>query len=126
MTPAARMAACLTAQTRKRVDFDVLAGAADDGDASLPTSPLRRRVLAAAARELATTGLVRLPVGDRSWDRSAHPPLPRWVERTTPSRARSTVVLPLPEGPTVPRTWPSTTPKATASITGAAPYAHPT
>ena len=89
MTPAARMAACLTAQTRKRVDFDVLAGAADDGDASLPTSPLRRRVLAAAARELATTGLVRLPVGDRSWDRSAHPPLPRWVERTTPSRVRA-------------------------------------
>ena len=88
MTPAARMAACLTAQTRKRVDFDVLAGAADDGDASLPTSPLRRRVLAAAARELATTGLVRLPVGDRSWDRSAHPPLPRWVERTTPIAGR--------------------------------------
>ncbi|MET9039310.1 hypothetical protein [Streptomyces mirabilis] len=42
-----------------------------------------------AARELAAGGLVRLPVGDRGWDRSAHPPLPRWVEHTVPRRVRA-------------------------------------
>ena len=44
MTPAQRMAAHLQTQTRVRVGFGALAEAADEGDSSLPTSPLRRRV----------------------------------------------------------------------------------
>lgn len=91
MTPAERMTTLLATQTRRRVDFDLLAQAADDGDSSLPTSPLRRRILAGAADELAACGAVRLPAtGGRSWDRTAHPPLPLWVERLTPRPARTT------------------------------------
>lgn len=90
MTPAERMTALLATQTRRRVDFDLLAQAADEGDSSLPTSPLRRRILAGAAQELATCGTVRLPAdGGRGWDHSAHPPLPRWVEQLVPRRARA-------------------------------------
>lgn len=90
MTPVDRMTAMLAAQTRRRVSFELLAQAADDGDSSLPTSPLRRRILAGAAQELATCGTVRLPAaGGRGWDHSAHPPLPRWVEQLVPRRARA-------------------------------------
>ncbi|MDP9612873.1 hypothetical protein [Streptomyces demainii] len=90
MTPAERMAAVLTTQTRRRVDFDLLARAADEGDSALLTSPLRRRILAGAAQDLAACGTVRLPAaGGRGWDHSSHPPLPRWVERLTPCRARA-------------------------------------
>ncbi|MFF0484868.1 hypothetical protein [Streptomyces sp. NPDC004435] len=90
MTPADRMIAFLVDQTVKRVDFDLLAQAADAGDSSLSTSPLRRRILAGAAAELAGSGVVRLPAArGRGWDRSAEPPLPFWVDRLTlrPTRA---------------------------------------
>ncbi|MFI5799764.1 hypothetical protein [Streptomyces sp. NPDC051677] len=87
MTPAQRMVAHLQTQTRVRIGFDALAEAADEGDSSLPTSPLRRRILADAVRELKDNGTVRLPVGDSGWDHSALPPLPRWVERLAPRRA---------------------------------------
>ncbi|WP_413812688.1 hypothetical protein [Streptomyces sp. OE57] len=90
MTPAEHMAALLKTQTRRRIDFDLLAQAADEGDSALITSPLRRRVLAGAAKELAACGTVRLPAtGGRGWDHSSHPPLPRWVEQTTPRRVRT-------------------------------------
>lgn len=88
MTPADRMALCLACQSRTRIDFDVLARAADDGDASLPTSPLRRRVLAEAVGELATAGLLRLPRTHGGWDHRASPPLPRWVDRAAARGAR--------------------------------------
>ncbi|MET8676141.1 hypothetical protein ABZW18_00670 [Streptomyces sp. NPDC004647] len=81
MTAADRMAAHLAQQARQRVEFDALARAADQGDSSLPTSPARRRVLADAAHELARRGLARLPGGPGGWDYSAHPPLPRWIQR---------------------------------------------
>ncbi|MFJ8077047.1 hypothetical protein ACIQ7Q_24680 [Streptomyces sp. NPDC096176] len=90
MTPAERMTALLTKQTRRRVDFELLAQAADEGDSSLSTSSLRRRILAGAAQELAACGTVRLPAaGGRGWDHSADPPLPLWVELLTPRRARA-------------------------------------
>ncbi|WP_405785703.1 hypothetical protein [Streptomyces sp. NBC_01367] len=81
MTAADRMAAFLARQSRQRVEFDALAGAADQGDSSLRCSPERRQVLADAAQELVRRGLARLPLGQRGWDYSAHPPLPRWVNR---------------------------------------------
>ncbi|MFE2129155.1 hypothetical protein [Streptomyces amritsarensis] len=90
MTPAEHMTAFLAHQTVKRVGFDLLAQAADAGDSSLPTSPLRRRILAGAAAQLAGLGTVRLPAaGGRGWDHSAEPPLPLWVDRLTPRRART-------------------------------------
>ncbi|WP_030721137.1 hypothetical protein [Streptomyces sp. NRRL F-2580] len=90
MTPAEHMTAFLAHQAVKRVGFDLLAQAADAGDSSLPTSPLRRRILAGAAAQLAGLGTVRLPAaGGRGWDHSAEPPLPLWVDRLTPLRART-------------------------------------
>ncbi|GAA4562958.1 hypothetical protein GCM10023100_00910 [Actinocorallia cavernae] len=90
MTPAEHMTAFLAGQTRSRVGFDMLAQAADAGDSSLPTSALRRRILAGAAAQLAGAGTVRLPAaGGRGWDHSAEPPLPLWVDRLTPRRART-------------------------------------
>ncbi|MEU2999158.1 hypothetical protein [Streptomyces sp. NPDC007020] len=90
MTPAEHMTALLTHQTRSRIGFDLLAQAADAGDSGLSTSPLRRRILAGAAAQLADAGTVRLPAtGGRGWDHSAEPPLPLWVDRLTPRRARA-------------------------------------
>ncbi|MFE0773370.1 hypothetical protein [Streptomyces sp. NPDC058861] len=86
MSAADRMATLLTTQTRQRVDFGALAGAADAGDSSLASSPRRRRILADAARTLATRGLATLPKGKDGWDHSAHPPLPRWVQRPPATR----------------------------------------
>ncbi|MFD7668121.1 hypothetical protein [Streptomyces sp. NPDC059788] len=86
MTAADHMAAFLARQLRQRVDFDALAGAADAGDSSLPTSPRRRRILADAARTLAHRGLATLPKGSDGWDYSADPPLPRWVKRPPAAR----------------------------------------
>ncbi|MFZ4269028.1 hypothetical protein [Streptomyces arboris] len=81
MTAADRMAGFLDRQFRQRVHFDALADVADQGDSSLPCSPGRRQVLADAADELVRRGLARLPVGQGGWDYSAHPALPRWVNR---------------------------------------------
>ncbi|WP_326623928.1 MULTISPECIES: hypothetical protein [unclassified Streptomyces] len=81
------MAEHLAGQTRQRVEFDALAGAAERGDSSLLASPDRRRVLADAAQELVRRGLAQLPCGRPGWDFSAHPPLPLWVKR--PSRPRA-------------------------------------
>ncbi|MET9378813.1 hypothetical protein ABZX98_32550 [Streptomyces sp. NPDC002992] len=90
MTPAEHMTAVLAHQTRSRIDFDLLAQAADAGDSSLPTSPLRRRILAGAAAQLVGAGTIRLPAaGGRGWDHSTEPPLPLWVDRLTPRRART-------------------------------------
>ncbi|WP_331735002.1 hypothetical protein OG379_39860 (plasmid) [Streptomyces sp. NBC_01166] len=86
MSAADHMAAFLARQPRQRVDFDALAGAADAGDSSLATSPRRRRILADAARALADRGLTTLPKGSAGWDYSAHPPLPRWVNRPPAAR----------------------------------------
>ncbi|GAA2679509.1 hypothetical protein [Streptomyces lunalinharesii] len=86
MSTADRMAAHLALQPRRHVDFDVLAGAAEAGDSSLPASPRRRRVLAEAAQALQRRGLAQLPKGSAGWDYSAHPPLPRWVKRSQPAR----------------------------------------
>ncbi|MEU4110892.1 hypothetical protein [Streptomyces sp. NPDC027717] len=86
MSAADRMAAHLAQQPRQRVDFDVLAGAAEAGDSSLAASPRRRRVLADAAHVLQGRGLAHLPKGSAGWDRSAQPPLPRWVKRVQPAR----------------------------------------
>ncbi|MFE4972881.1 hypothetical protein ACFRAR_12290 [Kitasatospora sp. NPDC056651] len=97
MTPAERMALRLAQHGRQRVDFDLLAAAADEGDSSLPTSPHRRSILAAAAGELAERNLATLPKGKAGWDTSADPPLPRWVSRTTAPRPR--------QPPPVPRAW---------------------
>ncbi|MFI1654791.1 hypothetical protein ACH4ZU_07590 [Streptomyces sp. NPDC020472] len=98
MTPAEHITAFLAGQTRSRIGFDLLAQAADAGDSSLPTSVLRRRILAGAAAQLAGAGILRLPAaGGRGWDLSAEPPLPLWVERLTPHRARA-------QRP-VPRAW---------------------
>ncbi|MEV6358150.1 hypothetical protein [Streptomyces hydrogenans] len=90
MTAADRMAGFLARQSRQRVDFDALAGAADQGDSSLPCSPGRRQVLADAAQELVRRGLVLLPAGHNGWDYSVHPPLPRWVKRPPLTRAART------------------------------------
>ncbi len=90
MTPADRMAALIEQQTCQRVDFDALAGAADQGDSSLPTSPRRRQILAAAADELVQRRLVLLPVQSSGWDYSAEPRLPRWVQRVNRPRAKRT------------------------------------
>ncbi|MET8443739.1 hypothetical protein ABZV28_22865 [Streptomyces sp. NPDC004981] len=81
MTAADRMAGFLDRQFRQRVDFDALADVADQGDCNLPCSPGRRQVLTDAADELVRGGLARLPVGQGGWDYSAHPALPRWVNR---------------------------------------------
>ncbi|MFJ9765545.1 hypothetical protein ACIRUY_17185 [Streptomyces erythrochromogenes] len=84
------MTVFLGGQTRNRLGFDLLAQAADAGDSSLSTSPLRRRILAGAAAQLAGAGTVRLPAaGGRGWDHSAEPPLPLWVDRLTARRARA-------------------------------------
>ncbi|MEU9376481.1 hypothetical protein AB0D94_22275 [Streptomyces sp. NPDC048255] len=88
MTTADRMAAFLARQTRQRVEFDALAGAAYAGDSSLAGSPRRRRILADAAHTLATQGLATLPKGQDGWDHSAHPALPRWVQRPPATRPR--------------------------------------
>ncbi|MEV7085584.1 hypothetical protein AB0O07_06765 [Streptomyces sp. NPDC093085] len=90
MTAADRMAGFLARQSRQCVDFDALAGAADEGDSSLPCSPGRRQVLADAAHELVRRGLARLPAGQNGWDYSAHPPLPLWVKRPSLPRAART------------------------------------
>jgi len=87
MSAADRMAAHLAQQSRQRVDFDALAGAADAGDSSLATSPGRRRILADAAQALQQRGLAQLPKGSAGWDCSAHPPLPRWVKRLQSARS---------------------------------------
>lgn len=87
MSATDRMAAHLTRQPRQRVQFDVLAGAADAGDSSLATSPRRRRILADAAHGLQRRGLAQLPKDSAGWDYSAHPPLPRWVKRPQPARS---------------------------------------
>ncbi|MFF2618590.1 hypothetical protein [Kitasatospora sp. NPDC058046] len=97
MTPAERMALRLAQHGRRRVDFDLLAAAADEGDSSLSTSPHRRSILAAAAGELAERNLATLPKGKEGWDTGADPPLPRWVARTTDPRPRQT--------PPAPRAW---------------------
>jgi hypothetical protein len=97
MTPAQRMAVHLHAQTRVRIAFEALAQAADEGDSSLPTSPLRRRILADAVQELHDNGTLRLPIGDHGWDHSALPPLPRWVDRLAPRRT--------PAARPAPRAW---------------------
>ncbi|WP_331769054.1 hypothetical protein [Embleya sp. NBC_00888] len=89
MTATDHMAAFLTRQPRRRVDFDALAGAADARDSSLATSPRRRRILADAAHTLAHRGLITLPKGTDGWDHSAHPPLPRWVQRPAAPRPPS-------------------------------------
>ncbi|UQW99144.1 hypothetical protein [Streptomyces sp. RerS4] len=86
MSAADHMAAFLAWQTRQRVNFDALAGAADAGDSSLAASPRRRRILAEAARTLAARGLATLPKGKDGWDHAAHPPLPRWVQRPPAAR----------------------------------------
>ena len=86
MTATDHMAAFLAQQTRQRVDFDALAGAAYAGDSSLAASPRRRRILADAARTLADRGLATLPEGSNGWDYSAHPPLPRWIKRPPAAR----------------------------------------
>ncbi|GAA2417480.1 hypothetical protein ACFPFX_04365 [Streptomyces mauvecolor] len=88
MTAAAHMAACLAQHARQRVDFDALAGAAEAGDSSLPASPRRRRILADAAHSLEQRGLAMLPKGKSGWDYSAHPPLPRWVQRPPAGNTR--------------------------------------
>lgn len=49
MTPTERMPAMLTTQPRRRVDFELLAQAADEDDSYLLTSPLRRRLLSTTA-----------------------------------------------------------------------------
>ncbi|MEV7359312.1 hypothetical protein [Kitasatospora sp. NPDC091276] len=88
MTPAERMAVRLTQHSRRRVDFDLLAAAAEEGDSSLPTSPHRRSILAVAAGELVSRNLVTLPIGKEGWDTSAVPPLPRWVSQAAGPRPR--------------------------------------
>ncbi|MFF1875177.1 hypothetical protein [Kitasatospora herbaricolor] len=88
MSAADRMAQAVRASRCKRVDFDDLAAAADDGDARLIASPSRRDDLARAAWALSVHQQVRLPVGRAGWDHSASPPLPLWVERLDPVAPR--------------------------------------
>ncbi|MGW0550109.1 hypothetical protein [Streptomyces altiplanensis] len=85
-TVADHMAAELSRQQRQRIDFDVLAQAAERMDSSLPTSPRRRQALADAAHHLAAGGLLTLPVGKAGWDHSVLPALPLWVRRTPTPR----------------------------------------
>ncbi|MCY0933857.1 hypothetical protein [Streptomyces sp. H34-S4] len=94
MNAADHIAAELSRQTRQHVDFDVLAGAADRIDSSLPTSPRRRQVLSDAAQHLAQRGLLRLPIGRSGWDHSTLPALPLWVRRAAAPRAQRPATTP--------------------------------
>ncbi|MFJ3977870.1 hypothetical protein [Streptomyces sp. NPDC090021] len=75
----------LRAHPRKRIPLDDLANAAYSADPTLLTAPERRHHLAGALHALQDDGALRLPTTRKSWDHTANPPLPHWVERIAPS-----------------------------------------
>ncbi|MFI5867867.1 hypothetical protein [Streptomyces sp. NPDC051546] len=77
---------CVRAHPRKRIAFDVLADAAYAADPALLTAPDRRYRLANTLHILRDTGILRLPIARKHWDRSTLPPLPHWAERVDPPR----------------------------------------
>lgn len=69
---------------RRRVTLDELWGLLDQADPASQLSVRRRSLLASALGDLAEAGAVALP-SQRSFDRSQHPPLPKFV--TMPAAA---------------------------------------
>src|SRR4051794_41079265 len=64
---------------RQRVQLSELQGLLVEAEPALSHSPARRARLADVVDELADAGVVRLP-SSRSYDRTAKPPLPRFVQ----------------------------------------------
>jgi Uncharacterized protein conserved in bacteria C-term(DUF2220) len=64
---------------RRRVDREVLRAALWEVEPHLATSPAKRERLRAVIDELTTAGHVTLPRGRDLYDRTAKPPLPRYV-----------------------------------------------
>ncbi|MCO5996242.1 DUF2399 domain-containing protein [Actinoallomurus rhizosphaericola] len=80
---AQRFAGLLRGRKGRRVYLRDLWAILDEADPALGTDARRRSVLADVLAELAGAGLLTLP-GERSYDRTEHPPLPRFVTLPAP------------------------------------------
>jgi len=78
---ASRVADAVAARRGGRVSVEALREAAFAADLSLAGSPDSRTRLADVVTELAGIGLVTLPKGAASWDRTVLPHLPLWVAK---------------------------------------------
>jgi hypothetical protein len=89
-----RVTAAVNAYSKVRVPLDVVVQAAYASDSSLLTAPDRRERLAQLFQDLASLGSIRLPTGTSSWDHSALPALPQWVDRVTTAKPARSAAAP--------------------------------